>query len=49
MSDKLDWTVMIYMAGDNDLNWEMLRALEDMKGFGNDRVKFAAQFDPFRE
>ena len=28
---KYDWTVMVYMAGDNDLSEEMVMALQDIK------------------
>lgn len=42
-----EWTVMGYLAGDNNLNEEMVLTLQEMLAFGVwDRVKIMAQLDP---
>ena len=41
------WTVMVYLAGDNNLTTECMFALTEMKGASLDRdLKVIAQFDP---
>lgn len=43
----LDWTVMVYLAGDNNLTAECIYALNEMKrATVGDRIKIIAQFDP---
>ncbi len=50
MSDEKevrDWTIMIYLAGDNNLSDEMIWALKEMYRVGIDcNCHVAAQFDP---
>lgn len=49
MAAKADWTVMVYMAGDNELSHEMVLALQELKGYSEERrqqVRIVAQFDP---
>src|SRR2546425_5858616 len=42
-----DWTIMVYMAGDNNLSSECIWALTEMKrAAGSDRINIIAQFDP---
>lgn len=36
MADEKEWTIMVYMAGDNNLNLEMVYALEKIKAVVND-------------
>lgn len=46
-TDKLNWTVMVYLAGDNNLADECVYALTEMKAANvSDRIKVIAQFDP---
>src|SRR3712207_3090945 len=41
------WTVMVYLAGDNNLTDECVYALTEMKKVDTgDRIKVIAQFDP---
>ncbi len=43
---KKPWTVMVYMAGDNNLDPEGLKDLKEMKKVGStDKVNIIAQFD----
>lgn len=42
-----DWTVMVYMAGDNNLSADCIWALTEMKKVqGAERINIIAQFDP---
>jgi hypothetical protein len=42
-----DWTIMLYLSGDNSLSEEMVRALTDIQLQGPlDRVAFTIQYDP---
>lgn len=42
-----DWTVLVFLAGDNNLNEECLYALTEMKQVNFDgKIKVLAQFDP---
>jgi pentapeptide MXKDX repeat protein len=44
---KAAWTVMVYLAGDNNLSEECLFALTEMKKAApGERIKVIAQFDP---
>jgi Clostripain family len=44
---KAAWTVMVYLAGDNNLTAECLFALTEMKkAMPGDRINVIAQFDP---
>ncbi len=36
MADKKEWTVMVYLAGDNNLSIDMAYALNDIKGVAFD-------------
>src|SRR5215510_11903693 len=41
------WTVMVYLAGDNNLSTECMFALTEIKGASlNNGLKVIAQFDP---
>ncbi|MEA2173898.1 MAG: hypothetical protein QOD00_1490 [Blastocatellia bacterium] len=41
------WTIMVYLAGDNNLTDECVYALTEMKKFvGDGRIRIFAQFDP---
>jgi len=43
-----EWTVLVYMAGDNNLSQEMVWSLQEMREVGSeDDFKIVAQFDPF--
>jgi hypothetical protein len=45
--EEADWTVMVYLAGDNNLTAECLYALTEMKKVDTkDRINIIAQFDP---
>ncbi len=45
-SDEADWTVMIYMAGENNLTQSLSADLEEMKSVGSsDRVNIIVQAD----
>ena len=45
--DKSAWTVMVYLAGDNNLTTECMFALTEMKGAAlNNDLNVIAQFDP---
>jgi Clostripain family len=47
IAEKKDWTVMVYLAGDNNLTDESVYALTEMKKVGtSERVNIIAQFDP---
>ena len=47
MSDQ-NWTIMLYLAGDNNLSEHLLTALDSVKEIAdNDRITVLAQFDPF--
>jgi hypothetical protein len=42
-----EWTVMVYMAGDNSLSAECIWALTEMKkAASSDQINVIAQFDP---
>lgn len=42
-----EWTVMVYMAGDNNLSADCVWALTEMqKGMASDKINVIAQFDP---
>ena len=44
---KAAWTVMVYLAGDNNLSTECLFALTEMKKAApGDQINVLAQFDP---
>jgi hypothetical protein len=44
---RADWTVMVYLAGDNSLTDECTYSLTEMKKAGSgDRINIVAQFDP---
>lgn len=44
---KYKWTVMVYLAGDNNLTEECVYSLTEMKKLDTgDRIKVTAQFDP---
>lgn len=48
MVDEKDWTVMIYMAGDNNLSAEMAYALSDIRDIiddGNDSLNLLVYYD----
>ena len=46
-NENAAWTVMVYLAGDNNLTSECMFALTEMKGASlNDGLKVVAQFDP---
>lgn len=48
--NKAEWTIMIYMAGDNNLSEFMLRQLKDIQDINHDdRIKVIAQYDPDAE
>lgn len=44
-----EWTIMIYFAGDNNLNDEMIRAIDNISGgfatYSDDKIAILAQFD----
>jgi len=45
--EKAAWTVMVYLAGDNNLTAECMFALTEMKGAAlNENINVIAQFDP---
>ena len=45
-SETADWTVMVYMAGDNDLSGSVMAELDEMKTVGStDNVKIVALAD----
>src|SRR5215204_2693922 len=47
MPKKAAWTVMVYLAGDNNLTTECLFALTEMKkALPGDEINVVAQFDP---
>ncbi|HYY98553.1 MAG TPA: clostripain-related cysteine peptidase [Pyrinomonadaceae bacterium] len=47
MAEEKDWTVIVYLAGDNNLSEEMLYSLKEMKLAGsNPQVNVIAMFDP---
>lgn len=47
MAKKASWTVMVYLAGDNNLTTECMFALTEMKKVAlNENVNVIAQFDP---
>lgn len=47
MAKKASWTVMVYLAGDNNLTTECMFALTEMKKATlNEEVNVIAQFDP---
>jgi len=47
MADRNKWTVMVYLAGDNNLSEEMIYAIKEMYRIGtNDQFKVIVQFDP---
>jgi hypothetical protein len=42
-----EWTVMVYLAGDNNLSAECVWSLTEMqKGMSSDKINVIAQFDP---
>lgn len=42
-----EWTVMVYLAGDNNLSADCVWALTEMKrGISSDKINVIAQFDP---
>lgn len=42
------WTVLVYLAGDNNLSQEMVWSLQEMREVGSeDDFKIVARFDPF--
>src|SRR6185295_6163179 len=42
-----EWTVMVYLAGDNNLSADCVWALTEMKeGMSSDNINVIAQFDP---
>ena len=44
---EFDWTVMVYLAGDNNLTEESVFSLTEMEGVQTDgRIAVIAQFDP---
>lgn len=46
MADLANWTIMIYMAGDNNLDLEGVADLMEMKGVGSSKLlNLIAQFD----
>lgn len=46
-SELPEWTVMVYMAGDNNLSADCVWALTEMhRGMRSDKIKVIAQFDP---
>ena len=55
MNDEAEksWTVMVYLAGDNNLSEEMVWALKEMKEWAQQprapkgcKINLVAQFDP---
>ncbi len=40
-----DWTIMVYMAGDNNLSTEMVYALEELKSARNENADLFVYFD----
>src|SRR5689334_1913706 len=47
MVPPLEWNVMVYLAGDNNLSSECVYALTEIKDtLSSDRIKVFAQFDP---
>jgi hypothetical protein len=47
MADKKQWTVMVYLAGDNNLTDASVFAMTEMKKVAlNDQVNIITQFDP---
>ena len=46
LKPKNDWTVIVYMAGDNNLSEECVWAIKEMYRVGiKDRVSVVAHFD----
>ncbi len=46
VAQMADWTVLVYLAGDNNLEADALRDLNEMEQAGsNDRVQLVVQFD----
>lgn len=46
-SHEFEWTVMVYLAGDNNLTEECVYSLKEMKKLDTgDRIRVTAQFDP---
>jgi len=42
-----EWTIMVYMSGDNSLSAECVWALTEMKkAAGSDNINIIVQFDP---
>ncbi len=36
MAEKKEWTIMVYMAGDNNLSEDMITGLKGMMNIGNE-------------
>ncbi|HEY0462438.1 MAG TPA: clostripain-related cysteine peptidase [Pyrinomonadaceae bacterium] len=47
MADEKNWTIMVYFAGDNNLNTEMVYALEEMKKIKNPNINLYVYFDGY--
>ena len=49
-SEKYEWTIMVYLAGDNNLSSEMVWALKELYRIGAPaKTAITVQFDPFAE
>src|SRR5262245_54284403 len=47
MAAKTEWTIMLYLSGDNNLSEEMIRTLNEIQSQGvPEGVAFTIQYDP---